>query len=73
MVQIPWEIIITLALGLVWLVRLEAKVLYLEKDRKLDLERQESLWNKLDSMQVTLTTILTSLAKLEGKMEVRDE
>lgn len=48
-----------------WFVRLEAKVMYLEKDKKI-------MWNKLDDIQDSLTKILQALAKLEGKLENKE-
>ena len=47
---------------IVWLVRLEAKVLSIEADKN-------SLTMKLDAVQTTLTTISNSLARLEGRLE----
>ena len=56
------NLIISVLIGLVWLVRLEAKVLYLERDREFH-------WNKIDMMQLKLQEIAESLARLEGKLE----
>jgi hypothetical protein len=57
-----WPVIVTCLGGLAWLVRLEAKVLYLDKDR-------EEHWEKIDDMQRKLDKISDSLARLEGKLE----
>lgn len=59
-----WPIVACFLAGLVWLIRLEAKVLYLEKDN-------EDHWNKLDEVQKKLDGIAESLARLEGKLETR--
>lgn len=50
--------------GIVWMVRLESKVLYLEKSDK-------SHWEKLDDMKKKLEQISESLARLEGKLETK--
>ncbi len=57
-----WPIFLSFLFSLVWLIRLEAKVLYLEK-------AQYEHWSKLDAMQNKLQEIAESLARLEGKLE----
>ena len=57
-----WEMLTTMGVIVVWLVRLEAKVLYLEQDRK-------DHWEKIDRMQTKLNEIAELLARLEGKFE----
>lgn len=49
-------------LSIIWLVRLEAKVLYLEKTFDIHTE-------KLDEVKEKLDKISESLARLEGKFE----
>jgi hypothetical protein len=56
---------------IVWLIRLEAKVLYLEKEHEMRLENDKEIWNKFDNMQKLLSQIMQSLARLEGKLEGR--
>ena len=60
-----WPLVASIGFSLIWLIRLEAKVLYLEKDR-------EDHWQKIDAMQDKLQEIAQSLARLEGKLENRD-
>jgi hypothetical protein len=57
-----WPVLGSVLFFVVWLVRLEAKVLSLENDKT-------SMNVKLDALQVTLTSIATSLARLEGRLE----
>lgn len=57
-----WPILLSGFFSIVWFVRLEAKVLYLEKSKDKDSE-------KLDAMQIKLDHIAESLARLEGKFE----
>jgi dsDNA-binding SOS-regulon protein len=57
-----WPIILSIFFSVVWFVRLEAKVLYLEKQEK-------DHWDKLDEMQDKLDKIAESLARLEGRLE----
>lgn len=52
-----------------WLIRLEAKVLYLAKsDDKHESHRKET-WDKFDQMHRTLTEILQAISKLEGRLD----
>lgn len=57
-----WPVILSFSFSIIWLIRLEAKVLYLEKDR-------EEHWSKLDAMQDKLQEIAEALARMEGKLE----
>lgn len=58
---------------IVWCVRLEAKVLYLEKDhedQKIHAsEKHDTIWTKMDGMQGTLNSALQGIGKLEGKID----
>lgn len=51
---------------LVWCIRLEAKVLYLEKNAE---ENKLSIWQKLESLQSTLMELSQGVARIEGKLE----
>lgn len=59
-----------------WFIRLESKVLYLEKDQenhKKDGGAQiKSLSDKLDSFQITLNQVLQGVARLEGQSKKGD-
>lgn len=57
-----WPVFLSFGFGLIWLIRLEAKVLQLETEHN-------AVNNKLDSMQNKLIEIGESLARLEGKLE----
>lgn len=48
--------------SIIWLVRLESKVLYLEKST-------DAHWKKLDEFNDKLDSISQSLARMEGKLE----
>lgn len=55
------------AIGVViWNVRLEAKVLYLEKDYDLN---KEAVWEKLKDLQTSMNLILQSNVRIETKLE----
>jgi hypothetical protein len=51
---------------LVWCIRLEAKVLYLEKNAE---ENKLSIWQKLESFQGLLMELSQGVARIEGKLE----
>lgn len=54
--------IATLSVLLVWVIRLEAKVLYLEADK-------EKHWTKIDIIQEKLSEIAEALARMEGRLD----
>lgn len=51
---------------IVWCIRLEAKVLYLEKSAE---ENRNSIWEKLESFQNTLMSLTQGISRIEGKLE----
>jgi hypothetical protein len=59
-----WPVLLSLLGVVVWLIRLESKVLFLEEDKK-------DKWEKIDKIQEKLERISESLSRLEGKIEVR--
>ena len=73
--------VITGIIGFVaWLIRLEAKVLYLDKDfsnhkkeavKKDELHEQKDakIWEKFDNVYNQLNEITKSLSRIEGKLE----
>jgi hypothetical protein len=67
-----WPVLLSIVFLIVWLIRLEAKVLYLEKEHEMRLENDKEIWNKFDNMQKLLSQIMQSLARLEGKLEGRN-
>lgn len=69
-----WPILVTLVVCLIWCIRLEAKVVFLEKilEKKLDedLQKNKTIEIRFDNLQTMMTTVLQSLSKLEGIIEV---
>lgn len=59
-----------------WFIRLEAKVLYLEKDhdehKKNGSEQMEKMAIKIDAFQITLNQVLQGIARLEGQIKKGD-
>jgi hypothetical protein len=53
-----------------WMVRLEAKILSIEKDQKRKDTSDEKIWAKIDSLQNNMTGVLQSLSRIEGKLDV---
>ncbi len=70
-----WPVGVALVTMVAWFIRLESKVLYLEKDhhehKRAYSERETQMWAKIDGLQVGITTVLQALAKIEGKLETR--
>jgi hypothetical protein len=62
MVSTYWPILVSGGMALVWFVRLESKVLYVEKE-------QESSKKEMISLQNTLNTLLLSVGRVEGKLD----
>lgn len=59
-------IIFVAVAGLIWGVRLEAKVLYLEDSMK-------NQWTKFDDMKLKIDKIAESLARLEGRLDTNNK
>ena len=59
-------IILVAVAGLIWGVRLEAKVLYLEDSMK-------NQWTKFDDMKLKIDKIAESLARLEGRLDTNNK
>lgn len=59
----------------VWLVRLEAKVMNLEKELKEKKDRDETkertLWDKFEKVLDKIQEVGEALARLEGKIEYK--
>lgn len=71
-----WPVFTCFAFGIVWFIRLESKVAYLDKDHSNLVtsvkEKDLAMWSKIDSIQTTLNQLLQAIARLEGKMDVRN-
>lgn len=61
-----WPVFLLLLTGFAWLIRLEAKVMYLEKDHD---ENKKSMWEKIKTIELMLLKISESLARIEGKID----
>lgn len=67
-----WPIFVALISGLIWLIRLEAKVLYLEKDQtkevKRSSEKDRNLWKEVKGIREEVHEVKTTLARIEGSL-----
>lgn len=81
LLQTSWEVITAMILSIAWLIRLESKVLYLEKDhdlhktsteKEIDLLRikHEDLENKIVEK---LSAIEKALARIQGQLSINDD
>lgn len=68
--------------GLIWFIRLEAKVLNLEKDlddhkeqllKKFaeDKEKDKVMWSKIDSIQSSINIMIQSIVRVETKLDIQ--
>ena len=72
-----WPMIAGIFAQFAWIIRLEAKVMYLEKEFKSHKQETnekhekhyEALWAKLNTMEANITALLSAVSKLEGKLE----
>lgn len=79
-----WPIIVSIVLVIAWIIRLESKVMYLDRESNAREERHEkefeeikaehmesktTVWAKMDDIQKTMTEILISLSKIQGNLE----
>lgn len=67
-----WPILLSIVFVIIWCIRLESKVMYLEKDheahKSLVLEREKMTLAKLDDLQKTLNLVLQAIGELKGKI-----
>ena len=67
------HLIAPVVVTIIWLIRLEAKILYLEKDHithKNDYKDQYSLmWAKIDFLSNNISMIMQSLARIEENIK----
>jgi hypothetical protein len=72
-----WPVLIALIGFAVWLVKLESKVhvnkTAFDEHKKEQNEKQLAIWNKFDTFQVTLMSILQSVSRLEGRLEQKQK
>lgn len=64
-----WPVILFLGAVVVWFVRLESKVLYLEKDHQNHKEDYKTLWSKIDMMQLNINEVRETLARIEERLK----
>ena len=68
-----WPIILSLVFVIIWLVRLEAKVLFLDRSHeefmKNNKEMEKEIREKLDEIKESVGKISESLARFEGRFE----
>lgn len=61
--------------GMLHVMKINGEVTRLRDDyeqQRLDHEKKvDAMWSKIDTLQQTMMSILQSLARLEGKLEVR--
>ena len=72
-----WPIVMVLILSLIWNIRLEAKVLYLEKDHAREIksssEKDKLMWEKFDAVVTELTNVKMVLTKLQTTIEIKTQ
>lgn len=64
-----WPVILFLGATVVWFVRLESKVLYLEKDHENHKQDYKILWTKIDLLQNNINEMRESLARIEERLK----
>lgn len=79
-----WHVLLTFVLLIAWCVRLEAKVLFLEKQLESEAaridhahqefqdqqsEKTQALWTKIDAMSAMMSAMLQAVGRLEGKLD----
>lgn len=68
-----WPILIAIFCLVIWAIRLEAKVIYLDittKEKHAEyVKKDEVFWSKVDSLQTTMNQVLQALGELKGKID----
>lgn len=79
-----WQLVLAAVITVVWLVRLEAKVMsgeadiirlekLIEKSENQATQRETAIWERLEDLQDTMTEILQKLSRIEGKLENKND
>lgn len=67
-----WPIIVAIFCLVIWAIRLEAKVIYLDitaKEKHAEyVKKDEVFWSKIDSLQTSMNQVLQALGELKGKI-----
>lgn len=61
-----WFVLGSIGSAFIWIMRLQSRVDILEMHRTVQEEHKEEIWNKMDSLNNTLITVLQSVAELKG-------
>lgn len=68
-----WPILVAIFCLVIWAIRLEAKVIYLDltfKEKHAEyIKKDEVFWSKIDSLQTTMNQVLQALGELKGKID----
>jgi len=68
------KLILALIAGIAWLVRVESKVLYLEKDllehKIREKEKDKIIWDKIESVQKSIGQVLESVIRMEEHIKI---
>lgn len=67
-----WFPLSALLAGLAWLIRLEGKVKAHSEKHVEVTKTTDKMWNKFEGMEASLSTIMQSVAKIQGILEERN-
>lgn len=72
-----WPILVAMVVVIIWNIRLESKVLYLEKDHerevKASAEKDKIMWSKFDNVVNELSDMKLVLTKLQTTIEMSNQ
>ena len=63
-----WPVLVAMVVLIVWIVRLEAKVKYLDRDNEDRKVKDATVRSKIDSLSECITEILESVGRIEGRL-----
>lgn len=66
------EIVLLIAL-VAWFVRLEAKVLNIEKEQTDSKGEKAKMWEKIEYVQKSVTEIMLTLTRIETKLDIEEQ
>lgn len=64
-----WPVFLGMLGLVIWAIRLEAKVSYLERHNEADVKKEQAVWDRFDALNSMVTEVLKSVSRLEGRFE----
>ena len=68
-----WPVLAAFGTGFAWLIHLNGEVKILKNEIMIERENKAHMWEKMDAMNVAITSVLQSVSELKGVMLGKDQ